>query len=334
MPADVVQVPLSRSLRAFIAGKVSSGQFTTPEEYVSSLVEEACRREEQSRLEAMPLWMSRRTNEPSVTTIKELTIMRCLLSVVVWSLLAVPALAGVQTKTIAYKDGDVELEGFLAWDDAATGKRPGVLVVHEWWGLNDYARDRAKQLAAQGYVAFAPDRYGKGKTTEHPKEASEWAGTIRKNQEAWRKRAVAGLDILRKQENVDGGKLAAIGYCFGGSTCLQLAYAGQDLKAVGTFHAALPTPKPEEAKAIKARVLVCHGADDTFISQDAIKAFKGALDGAKIEYRFVAYEGARHSFTVPGIDAKGVDGLKYDKAADEASWKELLALLKAAVGST
>lgn len=261
-------------------------------------------------------------------------MLRSLMSAALLFTLASPALAAIQTKTIPYKDGDVDLEGHLTWDDAVKGKRPGVLVVHEWWGLNDHARDRAADLAKMGYVAFAVDMYGKGKLTENPAEAREWATALRANTDTWRKRAAAGLEILKKQDNVDGDKLAAIGYCFGGSTCLQLAYHGAPLKAIGTFHAALPAPKADEAKGIKAKILVAHGAADTFIPEESIKAFRAALDGAKVDYKFVAYPGVKHSFTVTSADKRGIEGMKYDKHADEDSWKQLQELLKTAFGST
>lgn len=234
--------------------------------------------------------------------------------------------AAVQTKTIKYKDGDQECIGFLAWDDAATGKLPGVLVVHEWWGLNDYARDRAKQLAALGYIAFAADMYGDGKTVDHPKDAGEMAGKVRANVAAWRKRAELSLDVLKSQPQCDATKLAAIGYCFGGSTALQLAYAGADLKAVGTFHAALPTPTADEAKAIKARVLVCHGEADSFIPPMAIASFRKALDAAGVKFEFTAYPGAVHSFTVPDAGKHNNPGMQYQKDADEKSWAAMKAL--------
>lgn len=259
---------------------------------------------------------------------------RTIVTAALLTALATPAPGAVQTKAISYKDGDVELEGYLAWDDAATGKRPGVLVVPEWWGLDDYAKGRAEQLAKMGYVAFAADMYGKGKLTDQPSQAREWATALRSNTEVWRKRATAGFDVLANQESVDSGKLAAIGYCFGGSTCLQLAYAGKPLKAVGTFHAALPPLKEDEARQIKPRILVCHGAADTFISDDSIKSFRAALDGAKVDYKFIAYPGVKHSFTVPTADKRGLEGMKYDKAADESSWKELQELLKQAFGQT
>src|SRR5437870_79244 len=254
-------------------------------------------------------------------------MIRAVVVVTGWLVLVSSAGAAVQTKKIAYKHGDLECQGYLAWDDAVEGPRPGVLVVHEWWGLNDYARGRAEQLAKLGYLAFAADMYGEGKVTEHPKKAGEMASKVRANLQDWRKRAAAALDVLTAQPQCDKTKLAAIGYCFGGSTALQLAYSGADLKAVVTFHAALPAPKPEEAKQIKPTILVCNGADDKFIPEDAIKAFRDALDKAAVKYEFVSYPGAVHSFTVPGADKHNNPGMKYNKSADEDSWKRMTALL-------
>ncbi len=255
--------------------------------------------------------------------------MRCL-SVLAMGcvLMSSAAQAAVQTKTIKYKHGNQDCIGFLAWDDAKEGKRPGVLVVHEWWGLNDYAKDRAKKLAELGYVAFCADIYGDGKVVDHPKDAGEMAGKTRMNVDDWRKRAQEALATLKAQPQCDGDKLAAIGYCFGGSTCLQLAYTGADLKAVATFHAALPTPTADDAKQIKPEIVVCHGAEDKFIPDKAISDFRGALDGAKVKYEFIAYPGAVHSFTVPDADKHNVPGLKYQKEADEASWKKMQELFE------
>src|SRR5437660_846006 len=236
------------------------------------------------------------------------------------------AQAAVQTKNITYKHGDLECRGFLAWDDAVQGPRPGVLVVHEWWGLNDYARGRAEQLAKLGYIAFAADMYGEGKTAAHPKEAGEMASKVRANVQDWRKRAATALDVLMAQPQCDKTKLAAIGYCFGGSTALQLAYSGADLKVVVTFHAALPAPTAEEAKQIKAAILVCHGADDKFIPAQAIRSFRDALDKAGVEYEFVSYPDTVHSFTVPDADKHHIAGMKYNKSADEDSWKRMVEL--------
>lgn len=240
--------------------------------------------------------------------------------------------AAVVTKTIDYEYDGTKLKGFLAYDDTVKEKRPGVLVVHEWWGLNDYAKERCKKLAEHGYVAFACDMYGDGKFTEHPDDAGKMATAVRMNLKLWRGRAEAGLKQLASQPNVDPAKLAAIGYCFGGSTCLQLAYSGADLKAVATFHAALPTPTPEEAKAIKAKLLICNGADDTFISEKSINDFKEALKNAGVHFTFENFPGAVHSFTVPDADKVGLKGMKYDKAADEKSWKMMLDLFKETLG--
>jgi dienelactone hydrolase len=231
--------------------------------------------------------------------------------------------AAVKTRTVEYEYNGGKLKGYLAWDDAVQGKRPGVLVVHEWWGLNDYARRRADQLAGLGYVAFACDMYGDGKTTEHPQEAGQFAGEVRKNIQLWQGRAQAGLKVLQENELADPKRLAAIGYCFGGSTALQLAYTGADLKAVVTFHAALPVPTEEQAKAIKAKLLINHGADDSFIPADTIQKFKAALDQAKVDYQFISYPGAVHSFTVKGSEEKGMKGMAYNEAADKKSWKAM-----------
>lgn len=242
------------------------------------------------------------------------------------------ASAAVVTKVVEYEYDGTKLKGFLAHDDAVKEKRPGVLVVHEWWGLNDYARERCKKLAELGYVAFAVDMYGDGKTVDHPDDARKMATTVREKLSTWRGRAEAGLKQLTSQPNVDATRVAAIGYCFGGSTCLQLAYSGADLKAVATFHAALPAPTEAEAKAIKPRLYVAHGADDPFIPKEAIDKFKGALDGAKVKYTFEAFPNVVHSFTVPGADKHMIKGMKYDKAADEKSWKEMQALFKDTLG--
>lgn len=238
--------------------------------------------------------------------------------------LAANAQAAVKTKEIAYEYEGTKLKGFLAWDDAATGKRPGVLVVHEWWGLNDYARKRAEQLAGLGYVAFACDMYGEGKTTEHPKEAAAMAGAVRKSGKDWLGRAKAGLKILQEQPGVDSGKIAAIGYCFGGSTALTLANAGTDIKAAVSFHGALPIP--EELKGVKAKVLICHGALDSFIPEENIKKVRAAYEDAKVDYSMIYFGGAYHSFTVPGIDKVGVKGLAYNEEADRRSWQAMRSL--------
>ncbi|HVJ87720.1 MAG TPA: dienelactone hydrolase family protein [Caulifigura sp.] len=242
-------------------------------------------------------------------------------------------LGAVQTKTISYKHGNKEFKGFLAWDDASSAKRPGILVVHEWWGLNDYARERAKQLASEGYIAFAADMYGDGKTTEHPDEAGKMAAMVRQNADDWVARATEALNVLKAQPQCDASKLAAIGYCFGGSTALQLAFSGADLKAVASFHGALPVPTADQVKKTKATLLICHGAKDSFIKDETIQAFRNALDAGGADWEMDYYAGAVHSFTVKDADKVGNPGMKYDAKADQRSWARMQALLKEKFGA-
>ena len=250
--------------------------------------------------------------------------------------LAASADAAVQTKKVTYKHGDLDCHGYLAWDDAVTGARPGVLVVHEWWGLDAYAKRRVEMLAKLGYVAFAADMYGEGKTVDHPQDAGEMAGKVRMNVDDWRKRGLAALDVLKSQPQCDKTKLAAIGYCFGGSTVQQLAFAGTDLKAVASFHGGLVVPTPEQVKGTKAQMLICNGADDSFISAATITSFRAALDKGGAKYEFISYPGARHSFTVPEADEASkkfnLPGIQYNKAADEQSWADMQKLFKEKLG--
>jgi dienelactone hydrolase len=261
-------------------------------------------------------------------------MLRSALALAAVTLVSGGASAAIVTKTIDYEYDGVKLKGFLAYDDTTTDKRPGVLVFPEWWGLNDYAKSRAKQLAALGYVAFAADLYGDGKVIDvaHPQDAQKMATELRMNLKTWRGRAQAALKQLTVQPQVDPARVGAIGYCLGGSTALQLAYTGADLKAVCTFHAALPTPTAEEAKAIKAKLLIAHGGDDKFIPEKAITAFKESLDNAKVNFLFISYPGVVHSFTVPDADKANNPGMKYDKAADEKSWKAMHDLFKERFG--
>jgi dienelactone hydrolase len=258
--------------------------------------------------------------------------MRIIVGALVLAIGAGTAGAAVKTKEIDYEYEGTKLKGVLAYDDAAKGKQPGVIVFHEWWGLNDYAKKRAEQLAGLGYVAFAADMYGEGKVTEHPKEAGKMAQAVRMNLKTWQGRAEAALKTLEAQEHVDKDKIAAIGYCFGGSTALILAASGAPIKAVSTFHAALPPLTDEQAKSIKARILVNHGADDGFISKESIDKFKAALDKAGVKYHFESYPGAVHSFTVKEADMHKIDGMAYNEAADKKSWQMMLDLFKETLG--
>ncbi len=251
------------------------------------------------------------------------------------SVMVSSAEAAVKSKQVTYKHGDLNCIGYLAWDDAIQGPRPGVLIVHEFWGLDAYAKRRADQLAGLGYIAFAADMYGEGKLAEHPNDARAMMSVVRANVEDWRKRGIEALDVLKSQPECDKTKLAAIGYCFGGSTVQQLAFAGTDLKAVVSFHGGLVTPTPEQVKATKAAMLICNGADDTFIPAKAIKEFRDALDNNGGKYQFINYPGAVHSFTVPEADetAKKFNfPIAYNKTADEKSWADMRALFKETLG--
>ncbi|MBL9030159.1 MAG: dienelactone hydrolase family protein [Phycisphaerae bacterium] len=243
-----------------------------------------------------------------------------------------PALASakVQTKEVEYTHGGVTFKGYLAWDDAVEGKRPGVMVVHEWWGLNDYAKSRARQLAELGYVGFACDMYGNGQTTTDPAEAGRLAGGVAKDWQVLRGRALAGVKAMAEQPMVDAARLGAIGYCFGGTTCLQLACAGADVKAVVAFHGGLFKPTEADARAIKSRVLICNGAADTFISADDRAAMLAAFEAAKVDYQFIDYAGAVHAFTNPEAGRLKMKGVDYDEKADQRSWRLMQDLFKEA----
>lgn len=234
--------------------------------------------------------------------------------------LPVAAFAALKTEAVQYQDGDTKLKGYLVYDDAIEGKRPGVIVVHEWWGLDDYAKKRTEMLAELGYVAFAADMYGDDKVTNHADEASGWMKQITANVDAWQRRALLGLEILKVHEQVDDSKLAAIGYCFGGATVMQMAYSGANLDGVVSFHGSLPPATEEQQKNIKARVLVAHGVADTFVPAERIAAFQTALDAAGTDWQMVTYGGARHGFTNPGAGEYGIDALEYDPDADARSW--------------
>ena len=232
--------------------------------------------------------------------------------------------AGIAQKEIAYEHDGEQLQGHLYWDDTRTDKRPGVIVVHEWWGLDDYAKERAIKLAKMGYVAFAIDMYGVGKVTEHPDKAGEWMKINTSNVERWRDRALTALALLKQSEWVDNSRLAAIGYCFGGATVMQMAYAGADLDGVVSFHGSLPLPDVMlDEGEIKTKILVAHGGKDPFVSKDKLIEFETALENLKADVQVVIYAGAKHSFTNPGADARGMEALQYSPDADRRSWQQM-----------
>jgi dienelactone hydrolase len=239
---------------------------------------------------------------------------------------AFSAQAEIKTKTVFYDYGGTAMKGYVAWDDAVKGKRPGVLVVHEFWGLNDYARRRTEQLAGMGYVAFAADMYGDGKVGAHPEEARAMMAAVRQNKTTWMGRANAALKALRSQPEVDGARVAAIGYCFGGGTVLQMAYGGADLTTAVSFHGALSVP--ESTKDIKARLLILQGANDPFVTADTVQKLKSSLDQGKVNYKFIAYPGAVHSFTVKEAGDDPSKGAAYNAEADRLSWQEMTDLFR------
>ena len=228
--------------------------------------------------------------------------------------------AKIQSRVVPYSYGETILEGYLAWDDSVKGKRPGILVIHEWWGHNEYARSRAEQLAALGYVAFAADMYGKGKVTTHTEKASEWAKLTTANIGQWFGKAEAGLKILQKDSKVDSTRLAAIGYCFGGATVMQLVYGGAPVKGVVSFHGSLPLPPQSQTIPDEAKVLIAHGASDPFLTADHIRKFRTSLNNTGLDWQMIWYSGAEHSFTNPSADQYGLKGAKYHKQADQRSW--------------
>ncbi|HEV3443700.1 MAG TPA: dienelactone hydrolase family protein [Gemmataceae bacterium] len=246
--------------------------------------------------------------------------MKVLILALVLFLVASVAQATVHTEVVEYKHGDTVLEGYLAYDDSSTDKRPGVLVVHEWTGHNPYVRMRAEQLAALGYVAFALDMYGKGVHAKDPKEAASLASTYKNDRKLMRARARAGLDVLQKQPLADTQRLAAIGYCFGGTTVLELARDGAELAGVVSFHGDLSTPTPEDAKNIKAKVLAQHGADDPFVPPPQVAAFEEEMRKGGVDWQLIAYGGAVHSFTNPGAGNDNSKGAAYNAKADRRSW--------------
>ncbi len=239
--------------------------------------------------------------------------------------------SNIHTETINYNAGGVTLQGYLAYDPAQGGERPGVLVVHEWWGQNDYIRRRARMLAELGYTALAVDMYGDGKNTEHPEDANKFMMEVLGNLDVAEARFRAAYDLIAAQEATDPAKIAAIGYCFGGAVVLHMARTGMDLEGVASFHGNLATKTPAEPGNVKAKVLVLHGADDPFVPAEQVEAFKSEMESAKVDLEFLAYPGAVHSFTNPGATAIGEEfdlPLAYDESADEKSWAKLDSFLE------
>lgn len=216
------------------------------------------------------------------------------------------ALAAIKEEPVTYKDGATTMKGFVVYDDAKTGKRPGVIVVHEWWGITKHIHSEAHRMAALGYTAFIADMYGDAKTADNPKDAGALSGAVRKNPAAMQARFDAAKATLATHPTVDASKIGAMGFCFGGSVVLDMARSGADLKGVAAFHAGLGAAgAPAEPGKVKAKILVQNGADDPFIKPESVDAFKKEMDAAKVEYHYISYPGAVHAFTNPEATALG-----------------------------
>lgn len=263
-------------------------------------------------------------NHPSNHILTGGTLMR----LIVFALLiaSTTSLSGIVGKQITYKGNGITMKGYLAYDDQIKTARPGVLVVHEWWGHNDYTRKRARMLAELGYVALAVDMYGNGRRAAHPKDASKFSSEVMQNMEGMKARFLAAMNILKNNKNVDSTQIAAIGYCFGGGVVLAMAREGTPLKAVTSFHGMLATQHPAEPGKVQAKVLVCNGADDSFVSQEDISNFKQEMETANVDYKFVNYPGAVHGFTNPGATDMGKKfniSIAYNEKADKESWEDM-----------
>ena len=253
--------------------------------------------------------------------------MRKLLAGLLFTLsFALPAHAAIREEAVTYTDGATEMKGFVVYDDATKDKRPGIILVHEWWGITKHVHGEARKFAEQGYTAFIADMYGDAKTADNPKEAGALSGGVMKDPQAMQSRFNAGRDALAKHATVDSGRIGAAGYCFGGAVVLNLARAGADLAGVAAFHAGLGANTPAPAPGtVKAKLLVLNGADDPFIKPEQIETFKKEMDAAKVNYKFINYPGAVHAFTNPDATENGKKfnlPLAYNAEVDKQSKAE------------
>jgi dienelactone hydrolase len=241
-----------------------------------------------------------------------------------------PAYGAVQGKEVTYRAGHTSLKGYIAWDNAIRGKRPGILVIHEWWGHNAYARKRARMFAKQGYTALALDMYGNGRQARHPRDAQKFSSEVMQNEALEQARFEAALKLLQKQKTVDPDEIAAVGYCFGGAVALNMARIGEPLKAVLSYHGMLETDHPARSGVVKARIASFTGEADPFIPAKDVEAFRQEMDKAGVTYKVVTYPGVKHAFTNPMADKyarKFNLPMAYNAAADKDSWDQGLAIL-------
>lgn len=248
--------------------------------------------------------------------------------------LALPAWAAaeIQAEEYVYADGENALKGYIACDDDSDEKRPGVVIFPEWWGVNDYVKMRARQLASLGYVALVADVYGGGKATEDPEQAARWAQLYKGDAKRFRQRARLALEALEEHDRVDDDKLAAIGYCFGGTAALELARSGADVQIVVSFHGGLGTTRPAERGDIQAMVLVCHGAADPHVSEKEVQAFKKEMAASGADWQMNTYGSAVHSFTNPDAGDDASDGVAYHATAAARAWADMKTRLRETIG--
>jgi dienelactone hydrolase len=262
--------------------------------------------------------------------------MKPFITLVLLSFFVSTALAEVKGEAVEYRAGDKTLKGFVAYDDAIKEKRPGILVVHEWWGHNDYARNRAMQLAEMGYTALAVDMYGDGKQADHPKDAGAFAGEVRSNMDQAEARFNAGVDLLKGHATVNSDQISAIGYCFGGGIVLEMARRGVDLDVVASFHGSLNTAQPAAPQSLVGKkILVFNGAADRMVKPEHVDAFKAEMAVSGADMTFVDYPDTLHAFTNPDADEYGQRfniPLAYNPEADKDSWQGLSDGLKQAYG--
>lgn len=244
--------------------------------------------------------------------------------IAILSLLTVTSVsfAKVKIETVTYKEGETVLEGMIAYDTKKIkNKAPGVVVVHDWMGVSDYVKMRAEQLAEMGYIAFVADIYGKGTRPKDAKEAADFAGKYRNgDRKLLRARATAAYEELKKNKYVDQNKISATGYCFGGTTVLEMARAGLPLKGVVSFHGGLSSSAPADVKNIKTKILALHGAIDPYVSASEVTQFQKELDAASVDYQFISYSGAVHAFTQKGAGNDISKGAAYNENADKRSF--------------
>jgi dienelactone hydrolase len=246
---------------------------------------------------------------------------------------SLPLQAQIVSKTLPYTAAGTEMAGYLTYDDRLTGPRPGVLVFHEWWGLNSFAKHQADALAAKGYIVLAADMYGQGINTHDSEEANSLASAVR-DRALFRSRAEGALEALMHQHGVDSNRIAAVGYCFGGTTVLELAYSGAPVRGVVSVHGGLTAPKPEDLSNIQSAVLVLHGAADPFTKPEEMQAFQQGMEAAGADWQMVIFGGAQHGFSNPESSQLGMEGVAYDAKTAERAWQAMNDFLARVLGSS